>query len=161
MNIIFLAIFFLINVVSTQLNPLVTKDQNGDYISILKKNGDMTQWFRGGIYVRRGQRNNYNYEPVHKAIEQNWIIQPVPLQNPPPINQPIPPLPNPLRLAQNLPLNPNLAPNNQPPQRANQILGRRQQHNDDLTQQNQIRRRNNPIEQNQPIPPLPNPLRLT
>ena len=63
MNINFFAIFFLINVVFAQLDPLATKNRKGNYIQILKKNGKMTNLFPGGIYVRRGQRGNYNYEP--------------------------------------------------------------------------------------------------
>ena len=74
MNINFFAILFLINVVFAQLDPLVTKNRKGDYIPILKKNGDITNLFPGGIYVRRGTRNNYIYEPVHKNMKQDWLI---------------------------------------------------------------------------------------
>lgn len=60
--------------VTAQLDVLVTRKRNGNFVPILNKNGVLTRNYRGGIYIARD--NGGRFEPVHKAMENGWLQQP-------------------------------------------------------------------------------------
>jgi hypothetical protein len=86
----FLIFFILIHIVSS-LDQLVTLDKNGNVKNILNRNGETTNLYKGGIWIK--DPLDEELINIHRKINEDWLTLPQPPPQQPdtqPLSQPQP-----------------------------------------------------------------------